>query len=215
MIMINDFNQLSVNEFMELLYSKQPIPGGGGVAALCAAMGAALCGMVANLTYGKKKYAQYDEDIKRILEKSLSVKNKCLELVNEDAVSFAPLAQAYKLPSENEEQKQIKNKVIQNSLKAAAQTPVECIKISCEVIVMLEELSDKGNVLALSDVGVGALCTLAAIKSAWLTVLINLNLMDDIQYVKALKEEMTQLICQANESCIKIYDKVEKKLCQV
>jgi formiminotetrahydrofolate cyclodeaminase len=213
--MENDFNQLSVNEFVELLYSKQPVPGGGGVAALCAAMSAALCGMVANLTYGKRKYMQYNKNIEKILQKSLSVKNKCMDLVDEDARGFAPLAKAYAMPTQSEEQKKVKNETMQIALETASQTPLECIRLSCEIIAMLEELYDKGNILALSDVGVGAICTLSAIKSAWLTVLININLLDDKCYVNIIKEEMTNLIKQAETNCTLIYDKVEERLCQV
>ncbi len=215
MTMDNNLNQLSVDEFVAALYSKQPVPGGGGVAALCAAMAAALCGMVANLTYGKKKYEKYNEDIEKILKKSLSVKNHCLEFVNEDARSFTPLAKAYSLPAQSEEQKTVKNEAMQIALKAASQTPVECIRISCEIIAMLAELSEKGNMLALSDIGAGAACVLAAIKSAWMTVLININLMDDTQYVNTVREELRILIKQAEIDCAQIYDKVEEKLCRV
>lgn len=206
------FNELSVDKFIDKLFSKEAIPGGGSVAALCAAMASSLCGMVANLTYGKKKYVQFEEDIKKILDKSEKLKNKSIELINQDAESFLPLAKAYSLPSSNEEEKNYKNKVIQTALKDAVTPPVECIKTSFEIISLLAELAEKGSILALSDVGVGAMCTLAAIKSAWLTVLINLNLMDDIDYVKNLRTEMQILIDQASDECYKIYSKVEEKL---
>lgn len=206
------FDKLSISEFCDKLYSKEAIPGGGSVAALCSAMASSLCGMVANLTYGKKKYAEFEEDIKNILDKSETLKNKSIELINEDAENFLPLAKAYSLPTDNEEEKEYKNKVIQSALKEAVTPPVECIRTSFEIISLLGELAEKGSILALSDVGVGAMCTLAAIKSAWLTVLINLNLMDDIEYVKNLRTEMQILINNASSECYEIYSKVEEKL---
>jgi formiminotetrahydrofolate cyclodeaminase len=168
--------------------------------------------MVANLTYGKKKYAQFEEDIKNILDKSELLKNQTIQLINEDAESFLPLAKAYSLPAQNDEQKEYKNKVIQSELKTAIKTPLECIRTSFEIISLLDELAEKGSILALSDVGVGVMCTLAAIKSAWLTVLINLNLMDDVEYVNNLRTEMQILIDQASTKCYKIYSRVEEKL---
>lgn len=206
------FDELSINAFLDKLYSKDAIPGGGSVAALCAAMAASMCGMVANLTCGKKKYVQYEEDIRNILDKSELLKNKSIELINKDAKSFLPLAKAYSLPVNDDEQKEYKNKVIQSTLKQAVIPPLECIRMSCDIISLLDELSEKGSILALSDVGVGVMCVLAAIKSAWLTVLINLNLMDDVDYVKDLKIEMQILIDNAGDKCNKIYSKVEEKL---
>ncbi|NMC56971.1 MAG: cyclodeaminase/cyclohydrolase family protein [Eubacteriaceae bacterium] len=206
------FDKLSIEQFCDKLYSKDAIPGGGSVAALCAAMASSLCGMVANLTYGKKKYAKFEDDIKEILDKSENLKNKSIRLINEDAESFLPLAKAYSLPASNEEEQEYKNKVIQSALKEAVKTPLECIKTSFEIISLLGQLADKGSILALSDVGVGVMCTLAAIKSAWLTVLINLNLMDDIDYVNDLRTEMKILIDNASTECYKIYSKVEEKL---
>ncbi len=206
------FNELSVDKFIDKLYSKDAIPGGGSVAALCAAMASSLCGMVANLTYGKKKYSQFEDDIKNILDKSELIKSKSIQLMNEDAESFLPLAKAYSLPTDNNEQKEYKNKVIQSTLKTAVETPLECIRTSFEIISLLGQLADKGSNLALSDVGVGAMCALAAIKSAWLTVLINLNLMDDINYVNDIKTEMQILIDRASAECHEIYSKVEEKL---
>jgi formiminotetrahydrofolate cyclodeaminase len=207
-----EFEKLSIEKYLELLYSKEAVPGGGGVAALCAAMAASLCGMVANLTYGKKKYAEFNEDIKRIADESLALKNKCVEYINQDAQNFIPLAKAYALPSENDEQKEYKIQTVQNSLKNAVSTPVECINAACDILLMLEELLSKGNVMVLSDVGVGAICASAAIKSAWLTILVNVNLMEDIEYANNLKIEMQITMDMANASIAKIYKKVEERL---
>jgi len=207
-----NYDELSIKEFLDLLYSKSPSPGGGGVASLCAAMACGLCGMVANLTYGKKKYKVYENDLQQILDKSYKLMNKCVEFITQDAKNFMPLAEAYGLPAQNEEQKKYKNDVIQSALKLAVSTPVDCIKTSCEIITMLYELTKKGSILTISDVGVGTACAQAAIKSAWVTVLINLNLMDDYDYVAKLRTEMQSIIDKTDADCAKIYNIIEERM---
>ena len=81
-------------EFAEALASKMPTPGGGGAAALCGALGTALCSMVGNFTTGRKKYAAVEEDIKVILSKAEKIRQRLLELADEDAAAFEPLAKA-------------------------------------------------------------------------------------------------------------------------
>ena len=49
--------EMKVNEFVDLMASDEPAPGGGSAAALEGALGAALTAMVCALTVGKKKYA--------------------------------------------------------------------------------------------------------------------------------------------------------------
>ena len=92
------FAEKSCEAFIEELWSKAPVPGGGGASALCGAIGAALGGMVANLTAGKKKYAQFEDDIRRVLDETQKLKQQLLEQIDADAESFEPLSRAYGIP---------------------------------------------------------------------------------------------------------------------
>ena len=89
------------DEFVEVLSSKAPVPGGGGASALVGAVGAALCNMVGNLTVGKKKYADVEEELRGLMEQVTEIQNRFLQLIDEDAEGFAPLAKAYGPPFRN------------------------------------------------------------------------------------------------------------------
>lgn len=212
--MEEQLSALSVKEFLDRLYSKEPVPGGGGVAALCTAMGACLCGMVANLTVGKKKYAQHEIEMQQIIKRALFLKNKSAVMIEEDAKYFLLLQEAYGLSAETETEKEYKQQQVQQALQSALKTPLYCIRTANDVVILLEELLEKGNVLLLSDVGVGAECISAGVKSAWLTALINLNLIDDDAFVEEVESQTVKIVEETTKRCKIIYEKVEGILCK-
>ncbi len=59
-----------LRHFMDKLASKSPEPGGGSVAALTGALGAALVSMVCNLTLGKEKYKDVQPRVEALLKES-------------------------------------------------------------------------------------------------------------------------------------------------
>lgn len=204
--------QASCVGFVDETFSKAPVPGGGGVAALAGALGIALGGMVCNLTTGKKKYAQYEEDIQRIMKEAEALKSRLLELIDEDAENFYPLSKAYGLPKNTEEEKKIKEETLQKCLKVAIQGPVDIIKVCYASIKLQEELAEKGSMLAISDVGCGVLLLKGAMQSGWLNVVINLNSITDEQYVADLKAELVPLMEEGCRICDEVYEKVLAKL---
>ena len=118
-------------EFVELLGEKQPVPGGGGAAALVGAIGTSLNTMVANYSIGKKKFMGLEEKHTEIINKGKSLSEKLLMLIDEDAQNFEPLSKAYGLPKNTEEEKLHKEEVLQSCLKVACSAPVdmvECIR---------------------------------------------------------------------------------------
>ncbi|MCR5784192.1 MAG: cyclodeaminase/cyclohydrolase family protein [Eubacterium sp.] len=163
------FSNKSCEEFSYVLSSKAPVPGGGGAAALCGALSAALCSMVANITSGRKKYAQYEDDIQRVIADCDVTRKKLLELVNKDAEGFEPLQKAYSIPKDNPERETVMEKA---SLDACV-APIEMMREIAKSIDMLEEMRIKGSVTVKSDVGCGALIARAAIESASMNIYIN------------------------------------------
>jgi formiminotetrahydrofolate cyclodeaminase len=203
---------LKCREFVGVLSSKEPVPGGGGASALVGALGTALGSMVANLTAGKKKYEQYQEAIQEIIHKAGSLQKDLLDLVEEDAAVFEPLSQAYSMLQETEEQKREKSSVMEAALKKASRVPIEIMRKCCEAIRLHEELAVKGTAIAISDVGVGALFCKAALMGAHITVLINTRSMKDAEYAKKLEDEAESMTKEYGKLADDIAERVKQRL---
>ncbi|MDO4482492.1 MAG: cyclodeaminase/cyclohydrolase family protein [Bacillota bacterium] len=202
----------SCTEFVEILASKEAVPGGGGASAYVGSLGTALGSMVGNLTLGKKKYKDVEEDIKSLLDRSEKLIQRLNELVDEDAKAFKPLSEAYRLPSETEEEKEYKEKMIQTSLEAAAKAPLEIARVCGEAIDLHKEYAEKGSRLAVSDAGCGAVFCKAALQGARLNVLINLNLMKDEKLRDKMKKEIDEITSRGIKKADEIYEYVESVL---
>ena len=184
--MAQNFKNMTIEDFTKELAGKAPVPGGGGASALIGSLGIALGNMVGSLTVGKKKYADVEEDIKAMMVKSENLIVRLQALIDEDAESFAPLAAAYSLPKETEEEKAHRAEVMAEALKTASLTPLKIMETVCEAIDVVEEYAAKGSKLAISDAGVAAIALRSALLGASLNVFINTGAMED----KALAEEL-------------------------
>lgn len=161
------------SEFIDALASKSPVPGGGGACAYVGALGMALGSMVVNLTIGNSKYADVQEDAKDYLSESSKIVEELMGLVEKDAECFYPLIQAYKLPHDTDEEKKYRNDTIQERLKEASLIPLQIAHYCGKAITLHEQLAKKGNLMAISDIGVGVVFCEAALRGAKLNVLIN------------------------------------------
>lgn len=199
------FYKNTCEEFTNKTFSKDPAPGGGGVAALAGALGIALGGMVCNLTAGKKKYEMYEEDIQRIIKDTEVLKDRFLKMMDEDAENFVPLSKAYSLPVGTDEEKAYKEKELDRCLKIAMTTPIDTIECAYKSIELFEELAIKGTKLALSDVGCGATLIRSTLSMGLLNVVANLNMIKDEEYVRNIKAEIYPLVEKGIEKCDKIF----------
>ena len=181
-------------DFMTELSSAAPVPGGGGASAAVGTLAVALGAMVANLTTGKKKYAQYEDDIQRILKDSEKLMQEIAELADEDAKAFEPLAKAYGLPKETEEEKAYKEKVLEEVLQGATLAPLHIMEKVYEAVALIEEVAEKGSKIAISDAGVGAAFAQAALKGASLNVFINTKLMKNRERAEELNGKANSLL---------------------
>lgn len=202
------FTEMSARAFTELLASSEPVPGGGGASALVGAVGTALASMVGNLTTGKKKYAEFEQDIQQILEKAEKLRETLLTLIDEDAKCFEPLSRAYGLPKDDPK----RDEIMENALHYACSAPLAIMKRAAEAIELHAELAVKGSTLMISDVGVGVLCCKTALMGASLNVFINVRLMKDELYANALKSETEALLEKYCELADSIYADVYAKL---
>jgi Methenyl tetrahydrofolate cyclohydrolase len=203
----------SCTEFLNLLASKEPVPGGGGASALVGTIGVALGSMVGNLTVGKKKYADVEEEMKVLLIKSENLSNRLSRLVMKDAEVFEPLSKAYRMPNGTDGEKKQKEKIMQEALLQATLVPLEIAECSVEGLRILEEYANKGSRLVVSDAGVGAVFCKAALQGAKLNVLINLKLMNDQQLRASLDDKMYKLENEGVLIADRIYKYVEDQLC--
>ena len=187
-----DFTRNSCREFVEVLASNAPVPGGGGAAALVGAIGTALGNMVGSLTVGKKKYAAVEAEIIALKAKCDDLQKQLLDQVPADAEGFEPLAKAYGIPKDDPN----RDKVLEEATLVACRVPMKIMALCCEAIEAIAVFAAKGSRLAVSDAGCGAVCCKAALQSASLNVFIN---------TKSLKNR--EIAEQMNAKAIGMLDK--------
>ena len=194
------------------LASKAPVPGGGGASALGGSVAAALGQMVSNLTIGKKKYADVEEEVQELIGKLQALQNDFLDLADQDARVFAPLAAAYSLPASTEEEKQVKARIMEENLLAASLVPLQMMEKALETIEILEFLGEKGSRMAVSDVGVAVQLARTALTGAVMNVYINTKSMKNREKAEELNAKAKKLIEEGTRQADEIYAKVLKQL---
>lgn len=205
-------SQCTCEDFAAKLASKEPVPGGGGVAALAGSLGAALASMVANYSIGKKKFLGMEAKHQEIIDKSCDIMNKLMALIDEDAENFAPLSKAYGMPSATEEEKAEKEKVLQQCLLVAASGPVKMVEYVYDAIKIQEELVDISTKIIISDVGCAVQMLKAALYSANLNVIVNMNSIKDEKYVAETSAKCNKMVAEGTQIADKVYNKVVEVL---
>jgi len=210
--MPDSFTQKTVAQFLDELASQAPVPGGGSGAALAGALGAALASMVCNLTVGKPKYADVQEDIQALLAQTEALRARLTALIDEDIAVYYRLSSAYKMPKDTDEQKAARTAAIQEILRDATKVPMQIAEACVQVLHLCKPIAEKGNVGAVSDAGVAALLAEAALRSAALNVLINLAAIKDTEFVARERAVLDGLLDGKAELKEEIYNLVVSKL---
>lgn len=201
-----------IDEFLEILSSKQPVPGGGGASALAGGLASALGLMVGNLTVGKKKYADVEEDVQDMMRRLEQLQKDMVCLADRDAEVFAPLAAAYGLPSGTEEERAHKEEVMEKHLLAASMVPMEIMEKAYEMLKILDGLEQKGSVMAVSDVGVAVQFARTALTGAVMNVYINTKSMKNADKAMELNQRADELMEKGTKQADHIYEKVRTRL---
>ncbi|WP_313341343.1 cyclodeaminase/cyclohydrolase family protein [Sedimentibacter sp.] len=189
----------TLNDFTEKLASNSPVPGGGSVAAVCGTLSAALAEMVANLTLGKKKYIQFEEEMNSIIEKTTVLRNKLLDYIEKDSNAYNKVMEAYKMAKETEEEKVLRAKAIEEYSKGAAIIPFEIAETAFEIFPLTEAVVKNGNSNAITDGLISAMLARTAVLAGILNVQINLDYITDVDFVtkyKALTDELKAKACE-------------------
>lgn len=198
-------------EFLEVLSSKEPVPGGGGASAAVGAFAAALGMMVASLTEGKKTYAAVEEEILCAKDRLKEIRDRLVHLADEDARAFEPLSKAYGLPRTTEEEQKVREKVMEEALKRPALCRLPLWK-RCWSPWPNWRFWKKGKQTGCQRCGVGILFAQAALEGASLNVLINTKMMKDRETAGHYEQRAAELIREGRQRKDRIYERVLKKL---
>ena len=207
---------MTLSQFSNEVDSNSPAPGGGSVAALSSNIGVSLSRMMANLSFGKKKYEALDENIKtefsNRFEKLGNIRTELMELVDRDTESFNEVMKAFKMPKETDEEKNLRSKAIQNATLFSIEVPYKTAELSLEALRLLEYLVDYGNQNAITDIGVGTLLTYSGMEGAILNVKVNLMGLNDSNIVEEYSHKCLSMINEGTEIRDKIMSKIHKEL---
>ena len=201
----NTNNDLLVDRgFLDALASSAPTPGGGSAAAYNAAMAAALVAMVANLTIGRKKYAEVEAEMVDVLKQADTIRLNMMQAVEADAAAYNKVMDAYKLPKENDVEKAARSEAIQAATLVAAQVPLSVAQTCASLLPLACEVAEKGNANAITDAASALTFANAAMTAALLNVEINLSSLKDEAFVAMAKEEKAKLRKAAAEYAVKM-----------
>ena len=192
--------------------SSEPTPGGGSAAAVAGALAAASAAMAANFTVGKKKFADVQADIERILEVLNTQQQGLLELADADAEAYSKVGAAYGMPRDTDAEKEARQEAIQKALMAAAEVPMAVAEACAAFIGLLPELADKCNPNLISDVGVGAQLGSAALAAAQLNVEVNLAFIKDEDYNADKRGRLEQLMTDSASAAGTAIEKVKEAI---
>ena len=189
----------TLQAFSDQTASGEPVPGGGSISALAGALAASLTQMVAGLTLGKKKYADAAEEMEKIIPGMDALRRDLLDDVTRDSASFDQFMQALAMPKETEAEKDARRAAMQDGLKAAVMTPLDVARKSAGVLPLARAVVERGNATALSDGLVAAMMARSAVKGAAYNVRINLNSIQDEEFVTRIRTEIGALEREAQE----------------
>lgn len=188
-----DLHELSVSEFVDVTASDAPAPGGGSVSALAGALAAALAEMVANLTVGKAKYAEVEDEMKELAKAGAALRTELVEDIQKDSTSFNLYMDAIGMPKDTDEEKAARRDAMQNGLKAAAQVPLSVAEAAYKIFPIAEAVVARGNTNAVTDGLVAAMMARTAVIGALFNVKINLGSIKDEAFVADLAAQVKAL----------------------
>jgi formiminotetrahydrofolate cyclodeaminase len=206
------FSEQKLSEFIDVLSSNAPTPGGGSASALSGAIGSSLVAMVASLTIGKKKYVDVEDEMKRVLADATVLRGEMEKLIEDDARSFDAVMSAFKMPKETDEEKSLRRERIEEATKVATEVPLEVMRKCLAGLDLCTVVAEKGNKNSVSDAGVASLQFEAGAKGAMLNVLINLPGIEDEEFREKARVEAEGIYGSVEAGSKRILDLVKSKM---
>jgi len=198
----------TIIEFLDQAASAEPVPGGGSVSALCAALAASLSEMVANLTLGRKGYESVQDEMKAVAASASKLRQKFVRAIDQDSDAYRQVLAAYKLPKTTDAEKEVRSRAIQKAFKQAASVPFAVAYDALQLLDLAAEVVEKGNKNAVTDGLVGAMAARTAILGALYNVKTNLGSIKDSDFVAKLTKETQELETQVADREKKIFGRV-------
>ncbi|MCR5347339.1 MAG: cyclodeaminase/cyclohydrolase family protein [Fretibacterium sp.] len=203
-------SELPVRSFMDEVASDSPAPGGGSVAGMEAAVGAALGVMVARLTQGRRKYAEFAEHAAEAGKTLDALRTRMLDAMERDCQAFNTVSAAFGLPKGTDEEKVRRSEAIQEGLKGCTRTPLELMELCSEALTAVTSMLGRCNDTCASDLGVAALSLRTALQGAWLNVCINIAALKDKAFAEECRKKGEALLARAIPEAERCYAEVLK-----
>lgn len=203
---------MTIKEFLAEITSDSPAPGGGSVAALAGAVGAALATMVGNLTLSNAKYSEVQSEVEALMPHLNSLQAKLVHYVDEDTAAFNQVMAAYRLPKGTDEEKQARSQAIQQALQGAATLPMNVARLCLEVLALSKQMLTIGNTNAASDAAVAGRMAHAGMWGAIYNVRINLDSIKDQDFAAAMKEEVKAVIDNGEAALKELIAETDRKI---
>lgn len=204
--------ELTVKDFLNKVAGSDPVPGGGSIAALNGAIASALAAMVANLTIGKKNYADCEELMKQIAERAAGLKEEFVADVDRDSEAYDRVFACFKMPKATDEEKAARSAAIQEATKFAAQVPMEVARRAYGLMDTIAQVARKGNQNAVTDACVAMMAARSSVLAALMNVRINLGSLKDKEFALAMQAEADGLEQQALAKEKELLDEINRTL---
>lgn len=204
--------KMNIESFLDELSSESPAPGGGSVAALAGALGAALSSMVCRLTLNKGKYASVHEEMEEVLERCEHTRERLVDIVDKDTEAFNRVMDALKLPKTTGEEKRVRKNKLQEALKAASLVPLETARLCAEIVELSKIVVQKGNQPSITDATISAIMAEAGFKGALLNVKINLASIKDKRFVDEISYEIEMIEKNVSEGVREVLEIANSKI---
>lgn len=203
---------LKLNEYLDVLLSDAPAPGGGSVSALAGAQGAALMAMVCDLTTSKKKYADEHEYCAAIKKEAVALYEELAASIDRDTDAYNLIAAAFKMPKETPDEKALRKKAIADGTLEATKVPFSVMEYSYKGLKLADRLQGHFNTNCASDYGVGVLNFMTCMRGAWLNVKINLPGVKDEAFAAKCEEDGKKMLAEGEEIARRLYAEIEGSL---
>ena len=200
-----DYTTKSCREFVTVLASNEPAPGGGGASALVAAVGTALGNMVGSLTVGKKKYADVEAEIIALQARCDALQKELLDQVEADDKGFVPLAKAYGIPKDDPN----RDAILEEATVTACAVPMHIMELCCQALDCVAVFAAKGSRLAVSDAGCAAVCCKAALQAASLNVFINTKTLKNRDVAEEMNRQANLMLNKYCQMADEIFGEVK------
>jgi len=189
----------SLSQFADEVSRPSPAPGGGSVSALAGALGAALAGMVANLTHGKSGFEERRAELETVAQRAQELKDQLVAAVDEDTQAFGAVIAAMRLPKDSDEQKAARTAAIEQGYRRATDVPLRTAELCIAALELCRQVAERGNPASISDAAVGALMARAGALGAIDNVAINLPSITDAAWVAQRRGQLAALRRRADE----------------